>query len=143
MQTLMQMTSDGFIRLEGRMGGLEGRMDGLEGRMDGLEGRMGGLESRMDRLENEVQEIKNIQHQHTQDIRELKEAVCRIENEQKGQGNDIAEILDRLVVLEEKVTLSEAERKEMKEKLEKLVDWAFKIADHCNIPLDLPRAANT
>ncbi len=44
LQEIMQMTSDGFVRLEGRMDGLDGRMVGLEDQMNKLDGRMGTLE---------------------------------------------------------------------------------------------------
>ena len=122
MQTLMQMTSDGFMRLEKRVGSLE--VDVSE-------------------LKADVRELKSVQYQHTRDISQIKEIVQRIESEQQAQRNDIAEILDRLAVLEEKVTLSEADRQEMRQKLEYLIKWAIKVADHCNIPLELPKMETT
>ena len=103
LQDLMKMTGDGFLRLEGRMDGLEGRMDGLDGRIGGLERRMDGLDGRMHNVELDLRQISVAQTHQGRELREVKETVLRIDNEQQAQTNDINEILDRLTKLEDKV----------------------------------------
>lgn len=139
LQESMQMTSDGFVRLdkrmegiEDRMGGLEGRMDNLEGHMDNLEGRMGGVESGLTLLTSRVASLEA-------QVTELKKTVDKVAGEQKAQANDIKDILDRLVELEKlSPNITDIEVKEMQAKLQALLDWAVESAKHNNIPLRLP-----
>lgn len=124
LQDLMQMTSDGFEQLNGRADKLEGRMDGLESRMDRLEDRMESLESRMAHLEHQYAELKTV--------------VDAIAGEQQAQGNDIKDILDRLLAIEKRLpNITELELREMQTKLQQVVDWAKQIAAKEHIPLNL------
>ncbi len=138
LQESKQMTSDGFIRLDNRMGKLEDRMDGLDVRMDGLDGRMDGLETRMGNIEGNVGSLVNriagLERQYT----ELKITVDHIANEQKAQTNDIKEILDRLLEIEKRLpNITEIELREMQNKLQAIVNWAQAIAKKEGIPLKL------
>lgn len=131
LQESMQMTSDGFIRLDNRMGKLEDRMDGLDGRMDGLETRMGNIEGNVGSL---VNRIAGLERQYTK----LKITVDHIANEQKAQTNDIKEILDRLLEIEKRLpNITEIELREMQNKLQAIVNWAQAIAKKEGIPLKL------
>lgn len=120
LQELMQMTSDGFTTLEGRMDGLEGRIENLEGGMKSLDNRIYQLERQYNKLN---------------------ETVSSIANEQKAQTNDILEILDRLLAIEKRLPkITEKEIKEMQTKLQALIDWAIKSAKVNNITLKLPKS---
>lgn len=124
LQDLMQMTSDGFGRLTGRVDGLEGRFDNLESKFDNLEGKFDSLDSRMERLE----------HQY----RELKAAVDAIAGEQQAQSNDIKEILDRCLAIEQRLpNITESELREMQVKLQQVADWAKQMAVKEHLPPNL------
>src|SRR5882672_3181410 len=82
MQTLMQMTSDGF---------------------EHLDKRMGKLEERMDRLETRVSEIERRLSEHDVQFIEIKQVLRSIESHHAAYINDIEDILDRLQILEERM----------------------------------------
>lgn len=112
MQDMMQMTSDGFALLEGRIGKVEWELGNLSRRMGSLE------------------------RQYTA----LQEVVAKIESEQKGQHNDIKEVLNRLLALEKQPSpANEATIREMQLQLQTLIDWALKVAREQHIPLKLTR----
>lgn len=123
LQTLMQMTGDGFARLETRMDRLEGRVD---------------------RVEITLQEHTTILNGHTVILNEhssrlsrLEETTDKIYNEQMAQRSDIIEIFARIHELEKKAELDAAERKEAQEKLQTVVNWAQLAAKQLDIPLKL------
>jgi chromosome segregation ATPase len=133
MQDLMQMTHNGFEKLEGRMDRIEGRMDGLEGRMDGLEGRMGRIESRLTSIEAKLRG-------HDMQLAELKAVVIELSNKHAAYINDIKDILDRVQRLEERSPdISKEEIRELQRLLQIVVRWAIKTAKTVKVPLDLPK----
>lgn len=137
LHVMMNMTSDGFIRLETRMDSLEGRMDKLEGRMDRLETRMDRLEQRIIQLENDLRAVKQVLRDHGIQLNRLETMVDQLQAEQRAQVNDIAEILDRITILEDKAERSAREQLEIKQKLEIVIDWIKLAAKQLNIPLEI------
>jgi chromosome segregation ATPase len=109
LQESMQMTSDGFIRLEGRMDRLEGRMDGLEGGLISLEDQMRQVNARLKSIEATLQ----------------------------MHDNDIKEILVLLEALEKRVTLTEKERELAAETLGSIVKWARELSKKMDVPFKL------
>jgi chromosome segregation ATPase len=114
LQDLMQMTSDGFARIEAVQ---QEQSQTLE-----KHGRI-------------LQEHSSLLHQHSADLSELKTSVHKLEDEQQAQRIDIAEILDRITALEQKATLTELERQEAKDKLQRLEDWVQAASKQLDIPL--------
>ncbi|HKU18563.1 MAG TPA: variable large family protein [Candidatus Saccharimonadales bacterium] len=131
MQDLMQMTSDGFLRLEQRM-------DRIEGRMDDVEGRMSGLEGRLDRIERELREIKHRLDAHDLRFAELERICNELMNNQRAYLNDISDLLDRVQALEDKApNITESEIRELQRLLKLIVDWALKVAKTTKVPLTI------
>jgi chromosome segregation ATPase len=132
MQDMMQMTSDGFNRLEVRMDRIEGRMDGLEVRMD-------GIESRIERIERDLQVIKAKLLEHDLQLADLRRLTQELTDKHSAYINDIADILDRIAALEKRTPeVTKEELDELQVMLQKLVDWAIKAAKIVKIPIKLP-----
>jgi chromosome segregation ATPase len=153
MHDMMQMTSDGFERLNGRMDGLEVRMDRLETRMDGIEGRMDrivermdgveghieGINSRLERIERDLQTIKAKLLEHDLQLADLRRLTQELTDKHSAYINDIADILDRIAALEKRTPeVTKEELYELQVMLQKLVDWAIKAAKIVKVPLKLP-----
>lgn len=136
-QDLMQMTSEGFERLENRMDRLVGRMDHLENRMDGVEGHMERLDSRLSNVEIELREIKSRLSEHDLQFAELKRITQQLLDNDAAYMNDIADILDRIVRLENRASISPAELRELQRLLDLVVTWAIKAAGVVKVPLKL------
>jgi tetrahydromethanopterin S-methyltransferase subunit G len=109
LQESMQMTADGFDRLEKRMDNLEGRMGGVEGGISAPEEQMRQVNMRLDSIEKTL----------------------------KMHDDDIKEILKLLDVLVERVSLTERERELAALTLGNIVDWAQKASKKLGIPLKL------
>ena len=138
MQDFMQMTSDGFVKIDGRFDRLENRMDSMEGRMDGMEGRMGAMEGRMGALEGHMSTLNNRMSTLEQQYHALHVIVESIESNQLGQSSDIKDILDRLLAIENRLpNITEKELREMKHNLQALITWAQKSAKKQGIQLEI------
>jgi len=132
MQEMMQMTSDGFIRLDTRIGKLEIRMDRIEGRIDSVEGCL-------DRIERDLQHIKAKLLEHDLALANVRRIIQELTDKHTAYINDIADILDRVTALEKQMpNVTKEEVYELQILLQKLVDWAIKAAKTVNVPLDLP-----
>jgi len=57
LQESMQMTSDGFLRLEGQMDGIEKRLTNLEGQMRQVNARLKSIEATLEMHDNDIKEI--------------------------------------------------------------------------------------
>lgn len=91
-----------------------------------------------ERLETRMEKMEHRQDQLERQYNELKRIVEGIANEQKAQSNDIKEILDRLLAIEKRLPhITEAELREMQDKLEKVVKWAQTIANKEGITLKI------
>ena len=129
MQTLMQMTSDGFERLDKRMDRLEERMERIEARMD-------AFELRMDKLETRVGEIERRLAEHDLQFAEIKQVLRSMEDKHAAYINDIEDILDRLQVLEDRMpNLTPEELTQLRQQLHELSDWARHVAKLTHVPL--------
>ncbi len=137
LQDLMKMTAEGFARLESRIDTVENDTAILKGGQVKLESGQAMLESGQASLQHELRELKSVAYQQSTDIREIKESVKRLEDEQMAQRSDIGEILDRITVLERKATLDEVERHEAQRLLQSALDWIKLAAKDLNIPLRL------
>lgn len=114
LQDLMQMTSGGFTRLEGRMDGLESKVSNIEGHMSNLETQVSA---------------------HTVELNKINNRLDSIEGKLDAHHNDIVDIFKILTKLEKKTKLSEKERYEAGLKLNELIAWAHQVANKLDIPL--------
>ncbi|HEX9153472.1 MAG TPA: hypothetical protein VF809_01500 [Candidatus Saccharimonadales bacterium] len=121
MQDLMQITSNGFDRLDQRMDRMESRMDSLESRICSIEQRLSAIEATL--------------REHGLRIAKLEEIVSRLEEKHTAYISDISEILDRIVVLESRrPDITKAEFQELREQIQALSGWAVKAGEAVNIP---------
>ncbi len=107
LKDLMQMTSDGFLRLENRMDSLEGQM-------------------------SELQETVST---HSIELKRINDRLESLEEKLDMHNNDIKDILIILDKLTKKVDLSEEERKLAAATLQHLLEWAHAVAKKINVPL--------
>jgi chromosome segregation ATPase len=109
-QDLMQMTHDGFEKLNGRM--------------DQAEVRLAAIETRL--------------HEHDLQFAELKEIMYELSHKHAAYINDISDVLDRIQSLEERGSnITTQEIRELQHLLQIVVDWALKAARTIKVPLKL------
>jgi hypothetical protein len=130
MQDLMQITSDGFARLENRVGRVEGRVGGVEEHVSGVEDRLG-------RFEGELKELRNASYRHEVELGKQTRLIESAREETNNVHIDINEILHRIMALEQKASLDKVERAEAQQRLQRLVDWAKLAANQIGVPLKL------
>jgi septal ring factor EnvC (AmiA/AmiB activator) len=107
---LMQMTSEGFERLEKRIGNVE----------------------------LELRAIQTKLHEHDLQLAELIQITQKLSNDHSAYMNDINDILDRVTALEGRApNISPAEVREMQRLLQLVVDWALKAAHAVKVPLNI------
>jgi len=139
LRDMMQMTSNGFRRLEERMDRFEGRMDQLENRIDGLEDRVHTIETRLDCIECDLRLIKAKLLEHDLQLADLHRIAQELTDKHSAYINDIADVLDRIAALEKQMPhITKEEAYELQQMLQKLVDWAIKAAKTVKVPLNLP-----
>ena len=70
LDSLADIMTEGFGRLDERIDGLEVKVDGLEVKVDRLDGRMGKIEGRVKNVESELTDVRIVQGRHTQTLAE-------------------------------------------------------------------------
>lgn len=139
MQTHMQMTSDGFARLDGRIDKVEVRLDNIEARLDSIENRLTLVERQLVIVNRRLDEHDLQCTDLSRQVTKLTEIVSDLSNNQKAYPNDIKDILDRLANIERQLpTIPKEEFHEVQKTLKRVVDWALKVAKKSNTPLHLP-----
>jgi chromosome segregation ATPase len=139
LQDMMQMTSDGFGRLEVRIDRIENRMNGIESRMDSMEDRMSTMEGHLDRIERELQTIKSKLLHHDIQLIDLRRIAQELTDKHSAYINDIADLLERVTALEKNMPhVTKEELYELQVMLKRLVDWALRAAKTVKVPLKLP-----
>ena len=134
----MQMTSDGFIRLETRMDRVETRMDKIEWRMDRIETRMDSIETRMGSIEDRMVAIERKLSEHALQLAELKQITQQLANNHVAYMHDIKDILDRITALEKRApAISQKEVRAIQKQLQTVVNWAMRAAKVISVPLHL------
>ncbi|HLZ15091.1 MAG TPA: hypothetical protein VKQ34_03805 [Candidatus Saccharimonadales bacterium] len=117
MQDLMQMTSEGFLRLEGRVDRIEEELLGIK---------------------EELRAIHLKLHDHDIQLAELQRISRELLSNHKAYMNDISDILDRVKILEDRAPdITEKEVRELQRLLKLVVDWALKVARTTKIPLEI------
>jgi len=122
MQGMMQMTSDGFVRLEGRMDRLEARVDAIERRLEEHDLKFADLFDQLSQLNLRVTELGRIVH-------ELVVRVDRLENHHAAYMNDIKDLLDQVSSLEQQMHfVTHDQLPEIQHTLQELAEWALRTA---------------
>lgn len=108
---------------------VNGRLDKMDGRIDTMDGRLDTMDGRLDKMDGELAAIRREQ-------REMREWIESIDNRLGGLESDIAEIYDRIVVLEAKgAKRTKADLEELQTKLDRLIGWATKVSKQTGVAL--------
>ena len=106
----------------------------MEKRFDGVDKRFESIDKRFDRQDIEIKEIKNQLFTMTSEQRETREAIERLENKYGGLNADIAEIYDRIVALEKRLSKdtnnleNDLEIQALRSKIQTLSAWAREVS---------------
>lgn len=109
LQNLMQMTSDGFLRLE----------------------------TKIDKLDRRMAKAEDTLSDHTAQLITITRRLQSIEDKLEMHSNDIKDILTILDDLSKKVNINEEERRLAAITLQHLVEWAQVVAKKIDVPLKL------
>lgn len=133
MQDLMQMTSEGFDKVDRQFEAVNGRLDGLDGRVDGLDGRI-------DKLEGEMKELKQASYRHELQLGELTKLAQNTNDKLTDLITvDIKEILTRLQALEDRLpNITEAEMRKLQLEMQLAIDWIARAAKTLKVPVKFP-----
>jgi len=129
--TTMEKRFDGVDK---RFDGVDKRFDGVDKRFDGVDKRFESIDKRFDRQDIEIKEIKNQLFTMTSEQRETREAIERLENKYGGLNADIAEIYDRIVALEKRLSKdtnnleNDLEIQALRSKIQTLSAWAREVS---------------
>lgn len=117
-QGMMQCTSDGFRRIEGRMD---------------------SIDARLEKIEADSQVLRSKLLHHDLHFKELRRIAQDLTDKHSAYINDIADLVDRVTRLEKQMPhVSDEELYELQHMLQRLVDWAMETAKTVKIPLELP-----
>ena len=105
------------------------RFQQVDERFQQVDERFNQVDERFDRIEGKLTSLEKGQ-------REMREWLERIDARLGGVESDIAEIYDRIVVLEKKYPkVTKTELKELENKLARIIDWAKIVSVETGVPL--------
>lgn len=109
---------------------IQGLATHIDERFQQVDERFQQVDGRLNAIDNR---LLNLEQQH----REMREWIERVDSRLSGIESDVAEIYDRIVVLEKKgkKNLTQKDITELENQFAALFDWAKKVSKHTGVAL--------